>query len=81
MTVPSFKLSELPLRRTNVTVPSVVGVHFIDEACPPLNESPSEGMLKGFDCCASAKSGALSRANAVETEKYIVKAFLVQMRV
>lgn len=64
MTVPSFKSLLLPLRRTNVTVPSVVGSQFSSSGWPPVAERPSSGISKAF--CARARSGELRRARSVE---------------
>ncbi len=70
MTVPEFRLLELPLRRTSVTVPCVVGFHCRVKGLPPFAAMPASGMMKGLGFCASATRGAARSARTVR--KYIV---------
>lgn len=73
ITVPWFKLLELPLRRINVTVPLVVGVHCKFNGVPADAARPSAGILKGFGFAAKAARGALRSARTVVKRKYIMR--------
>ena len=73
MTVPSFRLLLLPLLKTRVTVPSVVGSHWRSTGWSPVAERPASGILKAF--CARARRGALRSVIAKEREDILLDVY------
>lgn len=49
---PSCRPVPLPLRRTSVIVPEVVGIQLIVTGCPAFMLNPLAGIWKGFWSCA-----------------------------